>query len=397
MGQSVLWQPATTAERYRAIDIIRGLALFGVLIINLLTDFRVPLLEHILHPDPGPGRANHIVEAVAMFALEFKAFTTFSFLFGVGIAIQADRAAARMQSIRPFLLRRFGWLLVLGATHLLLIWNGDILTLYAVCGFLLLPLLGMSPRVLVLVGALLIALPEFAWFGIDFPSGSAATSVIAETRKVYGSGDFFAILRFRWQETWTLIRPIMVAVLPRTAALMYWGVAAWRSGILREPEKHRKALLAVLAIGGVLGPLFTLKPANHVDATILLAAAYVSALLLWLTPKRTAQWPGIAALGQMALTNYLFQSIVLGFVFYGFGLGRSGRMGSAATASLGLGIYIVQIQLSRLWLSHFRFGPFEWLWRSLAYGHPQTMVRRFRSYLADEDSAKDVGHPVPLK
>src|SRR4051812_9377390 len=93
------WHPAAAAERYRALDVIRALALFGVLTINLLSGFRLPLLEHIVHPPLEPGWANHWVEALATGILEFKALTIFSFLFGVGIAIQVDRARSR--HVRP--------------------------------------------------------------------------------------------------------------------------------------------------------------------------------------------------------------------------------------------------------------------------------------------------------
>jgi uncharacterized protein len=362
---SGLWQPATSAERYRAIDIIRGLALFGVLMVNLMSDFRVPLLEYILRPP------SDWVDRVIKFALEFKSLTTFSFLFGVGIAIQWERASARGQRALLFLLRRMGVLLVLGATHLFLIWNGDILTLYAVCGLLLVPALGLRWPWLTMIGVMCIALPEIRWFGMHFPPGDTA---IAEARHVYGDEGFLAILRFRWAETWSLIVPILIAVLPRTVGLMYLGSAAWRSGILRTPERYWRVLVAVLVAGGIAGSWLTLHPVDHVDASILMAMAYVSGLLLLLTPARATSWRGLAALGQMALTNYLMQSIVLGFVFYRYGLGLFGRLDAPATAAIGVTLYIAQVFFSRWWLSRYRFGPFEWLWRSLAYGRRQPMI-----------------------
>ncbi len=386
----LVWQPATSVERYRAIDIIRGLALFGVLIVNILSGFRVPLLEHIRQPYADLGRVGHIVELLVAGVLEFKAITIFSLLFGVGIAIQYERAASHNHRIRSFLAGRFAWLFVLGVVHLFVIWNGDILTLYAVCGLLLLPLLGMTWTQLLVIGAGLIVLPEFVSFGLPLPSGTAAAADIAQARQVYGNEGFLAILRFRWYESWSLIVPLLLSVLPRTTGLMCWGMAAWRGGILREPNAHRAKLGSALAIGGSMGVAITVNgiwakstgiapwPAllnSHVDASILLALAYVAGLLLWLTPRRASLWRGLAAIGQTALTNYLLQSIILGFIFYGYGLGLFGRIGSAAATAIGLALYIAQVQLSRLWLSRYRFGPFEWLWRSLAYGRRQPMLR----------------------
>ena len=294
----------------------------------------------------------------------------------------------RNVNARHFLLRRLAWLFVLGSAHLFLVWNGDILTLYAICGLLLLPVLNLPSPILFLIGAALIAFPEFVSFGGSLPSGPAAMAHIAQARQVYGNEGFLPILKFRWHESWSLIVPLLIMVLPRTTGLMYWGAAAWRSGTLRTPQKHRGKLLAALTIGALLGGAITANdvwtassgiapwPAlrnTHLDASILLALAYVSGLLLWLTPRRTLLVPGLAALGRMALTNYLLQSIVLGCIFYGYGFGLFGRIGPAAAAGIGLAIYLAQVQLSRFWLRRFRFGPFEWLWRSLAYGRRQPM------------------------
>jgi uncharacterized protein len=289
------WQPATPAERYRTIDILRGLALFGVLMVNLLTVFRVPLLEHILRPHTDPGRANHLVDLLVAGALEFKALTIFSFLFGVGIAIQVERAASRKVSARSFLVRRMAWLFILGTAHLFLVWNGDILALYAVCGLLLLPFLRLPWPALFVIGAAAIALPEVVPFGLPLPSGHAATAHIAQARQVYGNAGFLAILKFRWHESWLLIVPLLIAILPRTTGLMYWGMAAWRNGILREPDRHRGKLVMALVLGGAVGAAATINEvwatssgsapwpalqAANVAAPILLALAYVSGFLL---------------------------------------------------------------------------------------------------------------------
>jgi uncharacterized protein len=383
MNPHLDWRPATAAERYPIIDIIRGLALFGVLIVNILSGFRVPLLEHILRPYSAPEPVNQFVDLLADFALEFKALTIFSFLFGVGIAIQIERAAARNVRGKDFLFRRLAWLFVFGVIHLFFIWNGDILTLYAVCGLLLLPVLNLSWPALLAIGAALIATPEFVSFGLHLPSRPAAEAAIEQARQIYGNAGFLAILKFRWREAWALIVPLLIQVLPRTAGLMFWGVAAWRSGILRDAGRHRRKLLFVVVIGASLGGAITLNdvwaassgkvfwPAlrhTHLDASILLALAYVSVLLLWLKDQRVTLLRGIAAVGRMALTNYLLQSIVLGFIFYGYGFGLFGRIGSAAAAGIGLLLYIAQVLLSRFWLERFPFGPFEWLWRSVTYG-----------------------------
>jgi uncharacterized protein len=385
-----VWQPAISTERYRAIDIVRGLALFGVLMVNLLTVFRLPLLQYIGQPHSDSGMADQIVDLLVGGFLEFKALTIFSFLFGVGIAIQVERASSRGVNVRRFLLRRMGWLFVLGTAHLFLIWNGDILALYAVCGLLLLPFLGLQWKALALIGTFAIALPELVPWGLPWPSGPGAASLIAQARDIYASGGYVAILSFRRQETLSLIVPLLVSILPRTVGLMFWGVAAWRSGIVRAPERHRAGLARTfvfsVAVGGAITAnglwavstgraLWPALQSAAIAAPILMALAYVSGLFVWLTPQRAAAFPGLAATGQMALTNYLLQSIVLGFAFYGYGFGLFGKLGSAAAAVIGVVLYTVQVKVSRIYLERFRFGPFEWLWRSLAYGRRQPFVR----------------------
>ena len=379
MNPNANWKPTTQAERYPQIDALRGLALFGVLIVNIETVFRVPLLEHILWHESGPSQADRMVGLLVAVALEFKAVTIFSFLFGVSIAIQAERSASMNVSTRAFLVRRMGWLFAMGVVHLFFVWNGDILALYAICGLLLLPALNLPWAALVSIGSAAIVLPEVVSLGLPFPSGKEAAQLIGQAREVYSNGGFLSILRFRWHESWSLIVPLLVAILPRTLGLMYLGMAAWRSGILREPEKNRRKLWMSLGTGLTFGTVFMALPGLlqgfSFTAPILVALAYTSAVLLWLKPRRRSSLPGFRAIGQMALTNYLVQSIVLGFVFYGYGLGLFGRIGSASAASLGLLLYLAQIQFSKLWSARYRFGPFEWLWRSAAYGKSQPMRR----------------------
>ncbi|HEX2488364.1 MAG TPA: DUF418 domain-containing protein, partial [Blastocatellia bacterium] len=118
-------------------------------------------------------------------------------------------------------------------------------------------------------------------------------------------------------------------------------------------------------------PLFDL-----VSPDVLLALAYAAGLFIWLrSPRSGPIISTISAAGQMALSNYLAQSVILSFIFYSYGFGLFGRLGSAVAAILCLIIYAGQLMLSRAWLSHYRFGPIEWLWRSLTYGHRQRMLR----------------------
>ena len=328
----------------------------GVLLVNLLTVFRVPISGHIQGMDEPLGRGGALLLALVAALVEFKAFTLFSLLFGVGVAIQAQRAAGERRAL--FLLRRFGALLVIGLIHLLLIWDGDILTLYAVCGLLLVPMLRLRESVMAALGLMLIGVPYIVPLPVHYPDEATLRALTAGALHAYRSGQWPELLVFRRHETELLIVPLLLLSFPRTLGLMLWGVAAWRRGLL---QSNRRLWRWVVVLGAVIGCAGLVLDIDEVSA-IPLALAYGGGLLLW-NPRASA----VAAAGQMALTNYLLQSVVFGFVFYGYGLGWFARIGVAAAMVGGMIFYCVQLAWSAWWLRRYCFGPFEWLWRSISY------------------------------
>jgi uncharacterized protein len=374
------------ADRYASLDVLRGLALLGVLLVNLETGFRVSLFEHILRFHTHPGWLDRTVDVLVAGLLEFKAFALFSLAFGVGVQVQAERAGARGVGVAGFLVRRFLVLFGVGLFHMLLIWNGDILALYAVCGLLLVPLLRLPAAALAILAVLAVALTYLLPFGSLFPGEAALRGHAAEATRIYSSGSVREIFELRWREAWRFIAPLEVTVLPQTLGLMLLGAALWRFSVLKDPKRHRALLWTAFVGLGLLGAAATavkvaavssgrpvgllVEACSHTP----LALAYAAGLFLWLGSGR----PGLltaplAAMGRMALTNYLMQSVVLGFVFYGYGLGLFGRLGPAAALLVGLALYAAQVAFSWAWLRRYRFGPFEWLWRSLTYGARQPM------------------------
>ena len=382
--------PVPPSERFIALDAIRGIALLGVLLVNLVTFFRVSLFEHILDFHTHPGWNNRATDILIAWSLEFKAFTLFSFLFGVGVGIQAERMATR--GVRPshFLIRRFVVLLAIGLCNLLLVSNSDILALYAICGLLLIPFVERSTNLLVAFGLVAISLSFAPPFENLIPSSEAMRAHVASATRVYATGGYLEILELRWHETWQFIFPLLVSSLPKTLGLMLLGIAAWRTGILKRPADYRILLWIIFFVAGTLGAGvttllvwsretgFSLPVPEMLEAIsyIPLAFAFGAGLLLWLSDG-SAGWliRLFAAAGQMALSNYLAQSIIFGWLFYGFGFGLFGSLGSAITALIGIAVYAGQLFASYVWLQHFRFGPAEWIWRSLTYGSWQRMQR----------------------
>jgi uncharacterized protein len=212
---------------------------------------------------------------------------------------------------------------------------------------------------------------------------------VANATRIYGAGSFGAILEFRWRETQELIFPLIVSVAQKTFGLMLVGVAVWRTGVIREPRRYRSLLWAVCLGAGVIGILNTTadvlsqssgKPVKVVPflevfgAHVPLAFAYAAALLAWRRSGRAAAFmEPVAAAGRMALTNYLMQSIVFALLFYGYGFQLFGRLDPQAATVIGVTFYAGQLWFSACWLRRYRFGPFEWFWRSLTYGRWQPM------------------------
>src|SRR5262245_6516637 len=250
--------PVSSDERNAALDALRGVALFGVLMVNLLVGFRVSLFESIFRFHTHAGWANHAVDILNAWLLEFKAITLFSFMFGVGVGVQAERAALSKINASRFLVRRFAALLAIGLCHMFLIWNGDILTLYAVCGLLLIPFIAMSARRLAVAGLAIIAVSPFLpFFGARFPTEEAMRSHAAFATRVYANGSFTEIMALRFSEAAHFIAPLLLGSLPRTFGLMLLGIAARRYGVLRLQIARRKLLKAILVVAGSLGALTT--------------------------------------------------------------------------------------------------------------------------------------------
>jgi uncharacterized protein len=372
--------PVSPWDRIDAIDALRGIALFGVLAINLVTEFRISIFEQFLAVGRPASALDRAVEAFLAVAVDMKAFALFSLLFGVGLAIQFERLAKNPRRT-TLLLRRLAVLLAIGLVHLYLIWNGDILVEYALAGFIVLPFL-FGPRWLLATGslvflALYLAMPQLLPASV-FPSTAAMARDVIEAHRIYATGSFFEVLAFRIREL-PLIFPLHLYVFPRTLGLFLCGALAWRGDILRNPLASRRLLFWVGASGIVGGLTLTLANTNNVFAegslgTIGLALGYAGALLgLCTLPIGKTLLGWAAPLGRMAFTNYLAQSLIFGWIFYGYGLGLFGRLGAATALAIGIVVYLGQVLFSAWWLRRYRYGPVEWLWRTLMYGARQPM------------------------
>ncbi len=382
------FEPLAPSKRYGNLDLIRGVALLGVLLVNLLYFFRVSLFEHVVNFHTHSGQVNHAIDLAVATLLEFKAFNLFSLSFGIGVAVQAERVALRNLNVAAFLFRRFSILLAFGLIHLVFISNVDILSLYAICGLFLIPLLRLPTAVLGVAGLAAIYLPTLPLDGLTrLPSESTWHEHAALATRVYSQGTFAQALSFRWGETREYILPLIAMTAEKTFGLMLIGAALWRGGIIQDPQRYRRSLLLVGFFAGLVGLVNTISDVaaretgqptaippllQAFGSHVPLAFCYGAWLLAWRNSDNTSR-STFAAAGRMALSNYLAQSIIFASLFYGYGLGLFGKLDPTSASILGLGLYIVQLWFSVWWLNRYRFGPFEWLWRSMTYGRRQPM------------------------
>lgn len=400
--------PVPPAERIRLIDGLRGFALLGVLLINLghFTLFwGVPA-------DQKAALATAGWDQVTQFLLEIfvrgKFYSLFSLLFGLGFAIQMLRAEERGGDFLSSFRRRLVVLMAIGLVHLTFIWDGDILVLYALLGFLLVPFRRARDRTLLVTAGALIASPilldavimlsggrldpgaPLLWVGRAIYEGAFGYSDdLQVTFQHLLSGGVVEFLKYvlpgpfyRYADLLSTHR------LPKVFGMFLVGLWLGRRQVFREIEAHRPLLRRVLVWGLALGlpanlalaylveapgaapftPLGLLETTAYAVGVAPLALAYAAGFaLLWQRARWAERLSIFAPVGRMALTNYLLQSVVGIGLFYGIGLGLGGRVSAVFLPLVALAIFVPQLALSDLWLRSFRFGPLEWLWRCLTY------------------------------
>jgi uncharacterized protein len=394
-------EPVSQSERIGVIDSIRGFGLLGVLLMNTQFFFRGPSMAYLFWKHPFGSTADVAADWILSLFFEGKSVTLFSFLFGVGLAIQLERTAKKGIGFGRYAFRRLSALLLFGVLHIVFLWVGDILHVYAVVGFVMLLFLRRQPRTILIWAAILLLGPWLmtsvatlvSAFGQPEPHPFNPLRGITwwvESLRAYQQGSWIEAARFRLRDYVFHTQPGMLAsFLPYCLGLFLLGLWAWRRGILREPDAHlpflRRFFAFAFPVGlgiGILSlawheahfrqrtPLGTWLGTTQWTIGIPLTALSYGAGLLLLS--RRAAWrsalAALAPVGRMALTNYLMHSLVMTFVYNGYGLGLYGQVGPALASRYCLILFALQIILSPWWLARHRFGPVEWLWRRLTYG-----------------------------
>lgn len=380
---------AARGARIELIDALRAFALFGILQINIqsfLWGAGDPLGGFRAAPDAG--------DALLYFAtgtlVAGKFITLFALLFGLGFALQwrsLRRGGLDVAQARAAYRRRLAFLLAVGIAHGTLLYYGDILTAYALAGFVLLLHAGQRPAALARAcRRWWFAFAALLAISLLLPADDAPNAEAMQARfALYATGSYAAQWTARLEDYgWATVSGAVFG-LPLLLGLFTLGALAGRLGWLTHPQRHPRVWRAAVWIGlaalpfAVAGAWLNLVAASEARLDTLgftlaslgipLAALYLAAIVRWrAAPPVAAAIRWLAPAGRMPLTNYLLQSVLMGVLLSGWGLGWGAALGRGELALLALAIVVAQVAASRLWIARFGSGPVEALWRAFTYG-----------------------------
>ncbi len=422
-------RPVTAAERLISLDTLRGVAVMGILVMNIYA-FAMPLAAYY---NPllmgGTDALNMGTWFFTHLLFDQKFMSIFSMLYGAGLIMMMNRAEVRGVAFGPLFYRRSIWLIMIGLLHGYFIWFGDILFHYALMGMIVFLLRKASPRTLLSVACVLLPVTLLINFGSSFYVEELQAEV-AGIERLQEDGVALDAEQQRILDDWHEIRPLfapsekdiadevaayrgtyidalmqrapfvafmqinltLVFVVWRVGGLMLLGMALMKLGVLSGERSTRfyqtmtltgygtglplVFLSAVLLEAHGFDPLYVARYGgifNYIGS-ILVAFGHIGAVLLVV---KSGAWKAVvkrfAAVGRMALSNYLVHSLVMTTLFYGYGMGLYAEIPRILQQGFVVAMIGLQLLISPWWLKHFRFGPAEWLWRSLTYGQRQPM------------------------
>ncbi len=393
--------PVNSKERHIILDALRGIALFGICLANYSEFSLYSFLDKEVTAAMPTAGIDRIVRYAQYIFIDGKFYTLFSILFGIGFSIILSNSRQKGYKGKYIFYRRMIILAFIGLFHLIFIWAGDILILYALMGLLLPFTIKWSDRKLLFWSALLLVFPVlldacrelYGWdpaapaihatqyfhgkYGItetNFPVWLAEKQTYQDILKFNVAGSFI-----RLQEFIDGNRAFKVL------SLFLLGLYIGRNRIYAELDSHKTMLKKVCLYGFVIGfpatllyawsamngqPFgLTIHSALYTASVLPLSLGYITAICLWYAHhKEQAIFRVMAASGRMALTNYIMQSVMGMIIFYGIGFGLGARVGLVYVEIIAVFVFLFQILYSYLWLGKMQYGPLEWVWRMLTYG-----------------------------
>lgn len=402
--------PVQEQSRIKSLDTMRGFALLGILAVNAAF-FAAPWQAAFNPLMPPLDITDDTMWSwwVMHTFFEFKCITLFSMLFGASIYMLGGERSDKSRG--AVLRRRLFWLMIFGLIHGLLIWYGDILFHYALVGFLVLFARSWKPATLFIVGSILYVL-SFALQTMNGPLMSMVPQdqlgpILAELESVFAvSPEDFEHMRTAYQggfvsgvqenvDAWVeIVGHSVLGLMPRTISVMLIGMALFKVGFLsgRAPVWLYVAMmligaasLAVIGYQALINWQLRFETIHMLGAgvaanaglSIFVSLGYASLFVLLVKAGARLLTEPLAAVGRMAFTNYIMQSLIMTTIFWGGmrGFGFWGEVDRITLWAIVLAVWALQLIWSPLWLSRFQMGPLEWIWRRLSYARPVSIGR----------------------
>ena len=381
--------PTTEKQRHVVLDALRGLALLGIALANFPEFGLWTFMSEEAQAQMPTAETDHIVRWCHYLLIDGKFYTIFSVLFGIGFALILSRHNVALFE------RRMVFLLLIGIGHLIFIWSGDILSLYAIGGMLLPLFIKLSDKTLLTIAIGLILLPVLLdgyaqWQDIDFAtplyaawwqqaesSGITEQNFASWLHDAHTYADVFEFLKQgAIERMWEFVGGHR---LPKVLGLFMIGYCIGRNQLYARLNEFRPQIARffqwALLIGLPTSCLYAWSAMYHhpwglavhsllyAVSVIPLGFVYITGVCLWLPYFTPLRWAG-----RMALSCYIGQSLAGIFLYYGIGLGLGTQMGLIHICLTAIGVFFAEVIICRLWLRYFRFGPLEWFWRMLTYG-----------------------------
>jgi uncharacterized protein len=398
--------PIAPSGRNTAIDTLRGFGVLGILIMNIQY---FSMIQGAYFNPTAYGDLTGInmwVWILSHIFADQKFMTVFSILFGAGVIMIVSRIEADGGSALKIYYRRIIMLILIGLAHAYLLWSGDILVAYGCCGLVVYLFRKARPLRLLIFGMLSISVSTaiylfFGWSMKFWPPEAITgmmefwkpTSEMIQIEIAARQDGWLGQLGYRIPNA-IFMQTFVFAIWAgwRSGGLMLIGMALYKFGVITG-ERSRKFYAYMAVLGFIVGlPLVSYGIVRNFRAdwsiyfsffygiqfnywgSLFIGMAYIGVIMLICKTVRFKNTvKPLAAVGQMALTNYLFQTLICTTIFNGHGFGLFGEMPRYGQILIVFGIWIIQLIISPIWLSHFRFGPLEWFWRSLTYGKFQPM------------------------
>lgn len=403
--------PTKQTERIHSLDLLRGIALLGILIMNIQS-FAMPGAAYLNPTAYGDLEGiNRWVWTLSHIFADQKFMTLFSMLFGAGILLVSDRAVAKTGRSAGLHYARNAGLLVIGLIHAHLIWYGDILVGYALCGFFVYLFRNRKPRTMLIFGLLFFSVHPLLYALTDYSLAFMTPADLAEIKSGWApspelireeiaafTGSLSEQIRANSAaalEMETLV--FMLLFVWRITGLMLIGMALYRWGVLSAGRSRAFYVRGMVFAFGAGFSLVLVGLMRNIEAdfameysmftgslwnywgSLFVAFGYLCVVMLISKGGGFLQRTGIIrrleAVGQMALTNYIMQSVIGVMIFFGIGFGLFGQVDRWVQILIVFGVWAVQLMWSKPWLERFQFGPLEWLWRSATYRSWQPMKR----------------------